>query len=163
MSILNFQKLLKHWVLFILTWILACICNQRRTPCIWRVCTGGFLRVRPDFCYGISSNVVIEHALRRIKIKVSMTFGTFELSQLPPAHKGGLEELHLPPRHFNLGSPTFDNSPTYSQSCQLYQGEAVRTGDYPNPRVVVALAWHLPVLHYRWLARSFREKKCHKN
>ena len=70
----------------------------------------------------------------------SMTFGTFELSQLPPAHKGGFEELHLPPRHFNLGSPTFDNSPTYSQSCQLYQGEAVRTGDRPHPRVVVTLA-----------------------
>ena len=91
-----------------------------------------------------------------------MTFGTFELSQLPPAHKGGLEELHLPPRHFNLGSPTFDNSPTYSQSWQLYQGEAVRTGDCPNPRVVVALAWHLPVLHHRWFAGSCREKVSQK-
>ena len=70
MSILNFQKLLKHWVLFILTWILACICNQRRTPCIWRACTGGYLHVRPDFCYATSSNGVIEYALRRIKIKV---------------------------------------------------------------------------------------------
>ena len=70
MSILDFQKLLKHWVLFILTWILACICNQRRTPCIWRVCTGGYLHVRPDFRYATSSNCVIEYALRRIKIKV---------------------------------------------------------------------------------------------
>ena len=70
MSILNFQKLLKHWVLFILTWILACICNQRRTPCIWRVCTGGYLHVRPDFRYATSRKGVIGYALRRIKIKV---------------------------------------------------------------------------------------------
>ena len=70
MSILNFQKLLKQWVFFVLTWILACICNQRRTPCIWRVCTGGYLHVRPDFRYATSSNCVIEYALRRIKIKV---------------------------------------------------------------------------------------------